>query len=226
MNQRQENSLTMFKAVTALFQNLPAAWNGCEPVADSFTSFETLVSQIEKTALRQQESKTKGYTAERNQYQLALAEKAYSIVLKLRAFAKRTNNEVLRKAIDVSLSSLQNMPEQKVIGQCQIIHEKGKKHQVDAAAYKITDEALAELQSAIDGFKPLGSFRDTVGDQLSVATDGLDSLFGQARETLDILDDEVEALIEDADFISAYTEARKITDRKARISGKEENPAV
>ena len=34
------------------------------------------------------------------------AEKAYSIILKLRAFAKRTSNEVLKKAIDISLSSL------------------------------------------------------------------------------------------------------------------------
>jgi len=226
MNQRQQNSLTMFKAVAALFQNTETTWNTSVPVSESFTSFQALLSQIESTALTQQSSKTGGYTSDKNRQRTVLAEKAYSIVLKLRAFAKRTNNEVLKKAIDVSLSFLQQESEQTSLKQCQIIHDNGKKHQNAAAAYNITDDDLTELQSLIDGYKPLSGFRDSVGDQLSVATDGLDSLFGQARETLDILDDEVEALIQDASFVSAYFEARKTTDRRARTEGKTATPGV
>ena len=226
MNQRQENSLTMFKAVAALFNNSQSTWKSSVPVAESFGTFQTLLSQIESTALKQEESQTAGYTSDKNQQKAVLAEKAYSIVLKLRAFAKRTSNEVLKKAIDISLSSLQRQPEQGLIGQCQIIHDKGKKHQKAAAAYSITDADLAQLQNLINDFKPLAGFRDSVGDQLSVATDGLDSLFGQARETLDILDDEVEALIQDVNFVSAYFEARKTTDRRARAAGGTETPVV
>lgn len=226
MNQRQQNSLTMFKAVVASFQNAQSTWTVSAPVSESFTTFQALVNQIESTALKQEESKTTGYTSEKNQQKDLLAEKAYSIVLKLRAFAKRNNNEVLKKAIDISLSSLKQHADQQVVSQCQIIHDKGKKHQVEASAYNITDPDLAELQTLIDGFKPLAGFRDAVSDQLSVATDGLDSLFGQARETLDILDDEVEALIQDANFVAAYFEARKTTDRKARTAGETEAPAV
>jgi hypothetical protein len=226
MNQRQENRLTMFKAVAALFQNSSAIWTTVTPVAESFGTFQTLLGQIESTALKQQESQTSGYTSNKNQQKTALAEKAYALVLKLRAFAKRSNNQVLKSAIDISLSSLLQQPEQSLIGQCQIIHDKGKQHQTEAAAYNISDAELAALQALIDDFKPLAGFRDAVGDQLSVATDGLDSLFGQARETLDILDDEVEALISDSNFVSAYFEARKTTDRKARIAGETETPVV
>lgn len=226
MNQRQQNSLTMFKAVAALFQNAPSTWNSFVPVTESYSTFQTLLSQIESTALMQEENQTGGYTSDKNLQKALLAEKAYAIVLKLRAFAKRTGNEILKKAIDISLSSLMRLPEQKVIGQCQIIHDKGKKNQKAAAAYSITDADLAELQTLINDFKPLAGFRDTVGDQLSVATDGLDSLFGQARESLDILDDEVEALIQDSNFVSAYFEARKTTDRRARTAGGPESPVV
>lgn len=226
MNQRQENSLTMFKAVSALFQNSQTIWNTSVAVSESFATFQTLLSQIENTALMQEENKTSGYTSDKNQQKMVLAEKAYSIVLKLRAFAKRSKNEVLKNAVDISLSSLQRHPDQSLLNQCQIIHDKGKQHQIAAAAYNITDADLAGLQTLIDGFKPLTGIRDLVGDQFSVATDGLDSLFGQARETLDILDDEVEALIQDANFISAYQESRKTTDRRARTFGGAGSPIV
>jgi hypothetical protein len=224
MNQRQENSLTMFKAVATLFQTSVSTWNTSEPVAESYATFQNLLSQIESTALIQYSSKTEGYTSDKNSKKILLAEKAYSIVLKLRAYAKRSNNEVLKNAIDISLSGLKKLNEQNIISVCQIIHKKGLQHQTDAAVYKISDADLTELQTMIDSYKVLAGVRDAVGDQMSVATDGLDSLFGQARETLDILDDEVEALIEDANFVAAYFEARKITDRKARTEGQTETP--
>lgn len=214
MNQRQLNSLNMLKAVTALFTNSENIWIDIQPVNESFSDFQNTVNLIDSIAFKQQNNRTTDYPLHKRQQRIQLVDKTYALAIKLRAYAKKNHNDLLKKSVDFSMSSLELSTDQELINVCQIIHSKGVEYRAQTFDYKITNFALSELQSIIDSYKPMDEQQDTSETEHSVATDDLESLFGFARETLDILDDEVEALIEDETFLSSYHEARKTSDRK------------
>jgi len=222
MTQRQENSVTMFKAIISLFHNSKSIWQDTKPVKESFTKLQNILNHIENIDSKLDNNQTSDDSPLKKQ----LAEKTYSLALKLKAYAKKSGNEILKKTIDLSLNSLDANTDQQLLNLCRTIHSKGVEFKTATAAYKITDVVLTDLQTLIDAYKPLSANGDAIADQHSRATDQLEQLFTQARSILDLLDDEVEALIEDDIFVISYHEARKITDRKRRSENKAVEVAV
>jgi lysyl-tRNA synthetase class I len=216
MTKKQINRLTMYKAVRALFDHSSTEKKQMLPLKETYAEFSALVNQIEKLGLTQQERVTMGHTADKNLKRNQTAAVAYSVALKLRALAKVTKNQVLMQAVDYSQSELQQQAEENLLNTYQIIHDYGLEYKTQAEAYKLTDELLKRLQTAINESKPLSANRDTVGDQRIVATAALVDLFKQASSQLSILDDLVEGDEENSSFAAAYFQAREIFDRRNR----------
>ncbi|WP_423147073.1 hypothetical protein [Rubrolithibacter danxiaensis] len=217
MNQRQLNSLSMYKAVAASFYQFSSAWNTIEPIVQIFNNFQNNIRNIEASGLSQQQNSTIGYTEQRELQQTKLIELTFSLALKLTSYAKVTKNPVLEKRVNFSRSAFVRMKEEMLVYTCQDILGLGYQHQEQVVAYQVTQQILEELQSAINAYKPLTAQRDKVGDMRSVITKTLNTLFKEARNNLDLLDSLVEGLSASKAFIDTYKQARKINDRGGKV---------
>ncbi len=226
MNQRQQNSLNMYQAVIDLFNVSPAVWNTIIPVLNAFGLFHGLYDQLTGKGLNQQQGNTKGYTAQKNKQKAALIKLAKGLALKLTGYAKVNNNAILLQAVDYSISQLDRSREFDLVNICQTIHNKGVEFKTAAADYDITDGELADMQTALDLFKPMSTKRDNVGDTRTLATGSIEKMLKEGVRLLDLLDPLVEGLIKNKEFVDAYFQARKITDRTGRGKGKDENNDV
>ncbi|WP_423148114.1 hypothetical protein [Rubrolithibacter danxiaensis] len=194
----------MYKAIAASFYQFNYAWSGIEPIVQTFNKFQNNIRDIENSGLNQLQNNPAGYTDQRELQRKKLTEMAYSLSLKLKAFAKVKQNPVLEKAVDFSKSDFNKMKEEALVYTSQDILGLGFQHQAEAAAYQVSPQQLDELQTAINDFKPLTAQRDKVGDIRSVATKTLATLFKDARTNLGLLDTMVEGLSADKTFIGAY----------------------
>ena len=81
------------------------------------------------------------------------------------------------------------------------------------ADYKLSVEELDALEAAINGVAMLSGNRDAIIGKRKTATDGIPVLIDRIRTQLEMLDDLVPALVDDADFVQTYKNNRRIIDR-------------
>jgi hypothetical protein len=166
--------------------------------------------------MTQAERSTVGYTKDRNGQLHAMCDLAYGLLLKIRSYARISNNQVLLHAIDYSESHLRRGRETEVINRCQMIHDKGQEHQAALADFMVTPDVLAHLHTAIQNFSPLSAKRDIVLGERATATANIPSLIESVRNELLTLDDLIEGLVRDKDFVTTYIQVRQIIDRTGR----------
>lgn len=143
----------------------------------------------------------------------AMCDIAYALLLKIRSYAKIANNKSLLYAINYSESEMRRGPESLIINRCQTIHNKGKEHLADLSDFLVTEENLTQLQHVINTVKPLSAQRDVIASERVTATANIPLLIEGARTELDKLDDLVEGLIADKNFVDTYRQVRQIIDR-------------
>lgn len=216
MNQKQLNTLTMCKAVLAHLDSKPGVWNVFSPLASVVHNFRTLVHNLHQQNMTQAERSTVGYTKDRNGQLHAMCDLAFNILLKIRSYARISNNQVLLHAIDYSESHLRRGRETEVINRCQLIHDKGQEYLAALGDYMITPQMLTQLQSAIDTFSPLSAKRDIILGERVTATANIPALIESVRKELMTLDDLIAGLVTDRDFVTTYVQVRQIIDRGGR----------
>lgn len=215
MNQRQLNSLTMYKAVLAHLDTRPSLWNTSAPLTKVIFSLRTFVVALHQQSLTQAERTTVGYTQDKDGQMQHMCDLAYAMLLKIRSYAKISNNKALLYAINYSESEIRRGAETQIINRCQTIHNKGQEHLADLADFLVTKKDLSELQNTIDAVKPLSAQRDAIANERVTATANISMLIDGARAELDKLDDLIEGLIKDKNFINTYRQSRQIIDRGA-----------
>ncbi|QHT67260.1 hypothetical protein GXP67_11730 [Rhodocytophaga rosea] len=220
MNQKQLNVLTMCKAVLAHLDSKPAVWNGFSPLVSVVHNFRTSVLALHQQNMTQAERSTVGYTKDRNDQLNAMCDLAFNLLLKIRSYARITNNQVLLHAIDYSESHLRRGRETEVINRCQLIHDRGKEHLVALSDFVVTPDMLTQLQRAIDTFSPLSAKRDIILGERTTATANIPLLIENIRKELRTLDDLIAGLIADKDFVTTYGQVRQIVDRGAEAKQK------
>ena len=223
MTQRQNNALNMYNAVLQYLDENSGIWNNVTPVADKQAQLKMIVNSVNSKSEEQQEKSTNGYTAAKNAAVNAMVNLAYKMALKVKGYAKKTDDEVTLQSVDFSMSELENGPSTEVINRCRIIATTAQKKLAGLADYKVTASDVTALQDAINNAVPKKAERDAVGAARRGVTLTLPSLFSQARKEVSDLDDLIEGLIEDnEDFISGYFAVRRINDIPASKSKKEE----
>lgn len=213
MNQRQLNTLTMFKAVLAHLDARPSLWNASAPLTKVVFTFRTFVVALNQQSLTQAERITVGYTQDKDGQMQAMCDLAYGLLLKVRSYAKITNNKALLYAINYSESDIRRGPEVQIITRCQAIHNKGQEYLADLTDFLVTAKNLTELQNAINAVKPLSAQRDVIAGERVTATANIPLLIDGARAEVDKLNDLVEGLIADKNFVNTYRQVRQIIDR-------------
>ena len=211
MKKKFENWLAMYKAILTVFANFSSSWESSQAFADSVTSFRNKEAAIESLRSKS-ESRTNGITKEKEIIQEKLVEQTYGIVVILKAYFTKTNNNVSFSKVNSNKSKLERLRENQLVAAAKDTTNIARENLEALADYKITEPIVNELETTISEFESkLSSPRITIGER-KVAIKELEGLF---KEINAILSDETDRMIvpyekTDPDFYNAYMNAREV----------------
>ncbi|MDR0732440.1 MAG: hypothetical protein LBF08_00035 [Dysgonamonadaceae bacterium] len=220
----QSNYLNMANAVLEHFDENVSAWTGISVVSAGVTALKGTVANITAAATKQEESNPVGYTAAKEDARDGLEHFVYQTALRLRVYAKITNNDVLLETVHFSRSALDHLRINDLLTRSRVILDACVANLSHLGDYQVTQDTVDDLQQRIDQTAQLYAQRDTVVDQRMEATAHLQKLFAQARKQLKTLDDLVEGYVEDDAFVATYFNARRIHDLRGRKMKPEQEP--
>jgi hypothetical protein len=208
MNKEQIKTNNDAKAITAHFDKNEPLWKTNVPVSTCVNNIKAYNSGIDNAAFDQENKTTNGLTANKKQaLDLAIAI-ALSIILKLRPFAKRTNNMELLKDIDIAPTNFKQVKEEITVNLCLKIAQRARQYLPEMATYTLTENEITALETAIEPFGKITEKRDlTQGERVS-ATAQIEKLTHLILQELDILDDLVKSQITDEGFKTTYFNLR------------------
>jgi len=213
MDDRQENTLSMFQVVSQTMQTNQAVWSGVADVVSAVAAFNTEVVGIEGLAAQQQQSST-GVTRDKKDLRAAMADAAMIVVGALKALAARTGNDDLAAQIDFTRSSFIYGRDTQAATNGDVVHTHGTANAAALANSGITAATLTALRGAIDAYRDIISRPREVIVTTSAVTEQLDAAFARI---LAILTDQLDNLIElfrvsNRPFYDQYQAARQIID--------------
>lgn len=220
MNKNQENKLTMFKTVIAVLNNNSALFSAFAPFQAQVTDFDSVYNQI-LTEIAAQSEPTTGYTTQKGALREQAVKLGLLIALKIKAYAKLTNNSVLYSRYDITASGFNGKRDTELVSMLNEIHSTATANIANLAAYNLTPAQLATFSSAItDYHNEVTSPRLVINDKV-YAGENIERLLTEGTDILKTLDGLIlEYETSDPAFYFAYTKSRKIINfghRNTRI---------
>ena len=226
MTQRQNSALNMYNAVLQYLDENFEIWHNVTPVANQQAHLKSIVVSINNKSEEQQGKSTEGYTASKIVAMDTMVNLAYKMALRIKGYAKKGGNEVILQSVDFSMSELQSGPPTEIINRCKIIAATAQANLAYLTDYKVTATDITALRDAINNAIPKAAQRDAAGAERSGITLTLPALFSDAGEEANDLDDLVEGLIDNEDFVTGYFAVRHINDMRGGKSKKEEKEEI
>jgi hypothetical protein len=212
----QSNYLNMSNAVLTLFDEHAPAWTDSVVVADGVQQFRTTVATIVTAATKQGDNDPKGHTAAKERARDELENLVYRTALRLRSYASKVGDDVLKSKTLYSRSDLDRLKQNDLLNCSRVILNVCIEKLPELSAYLIDQSTVDSLQQCIDRAGELYAHRDTVEDERMEATAHLGLLFDQARKNLKAIDDLIEGYVDDEEFVAAFFNARRIHDLRGR----------
>ncbi|GAA4341929.1 hypothetical protein [Flaviaesturariibacter amylovorans] len=213
MNQEQKNFSEMLGELQQHFDAHRPFWSSVGPVADSIDRLANTRRELALGALVQNDGSG---TKEAKDLALGLAaEKSYLMGRRVLAWAKKNARADIATAVDLNRAELAQGAEATLLERQRRIFQYAKDNRDQLADYKVTDESLDALDSALNTFAALRAGHKEKENHRIYSTARIEELIDKARAIIDILDDEVEGLIDNREFIDTYFIARRKTDRRA-----------
>jgi len=223
MTQRQNSALNMYNAVLQYLDENFEIWHNVTPVANQQAHLKSIVDSISNKSEEQQGKSTEGYTVSKIVAMDTMVNLAYKMALRIKGYAKKAGNEVILQSVDFSMSELQSGPPTEIINRCKIIAATAQANLAYLTDYKVTATDITALRDAINNAIPNAAQRDAAGaERRGGITLTLPALFSDAGEEANDLDDLVEGLIDNEDFVTGYFAVRHINDMRGGKSEKEE----
>jgi hypothetical protein len=227
MRDTQSNYLNMANAVIQHFDGNFNVWNNIPLVVSGVNSLKNTTEAINIAAIKQKNSSPTGYTAAKERARNELESLVYRTTVRLRSYARSTNNDVLTAKLNFSQSTLDRMKHNDLLTYCRLVVAACGEYLPELANYKIDSNTINELSQSIERTSLLYAERDTVVDERIEATADLEKLFSTIRNQLKILDDLVEGYIDNDTFVATYFNARRIHDLgRTKAKTEEHNPKV
>jgi hypothetical protein len=223
MKKVQNNYLNMAEAVLQFFDKHESIWSKIKLVVACITKTRSIVNAINAAAKKQNENNPKGYTATKEQTRDSLETAIYQTGLRVRSYARETDNEILLEKTNFSRSTLGSMPTNNLFIIANVLADACSEYLAELAEYEIDQSIIDSLRELAMQTRTLYAQRDTVIDERMEATTRLEQLFTKLRTQLKILDDLVEGFIKDDTFVATYFNARRIHDLKGRHSKTKED---
>lgn len=216
MTRKQSNQLYMGQTVLGHLEKFPQTWNTYPKILPVADAFKTTVSELFLQSKRQEENNTPGFTRNKDNEMEKLVEATYQLLLKARSFAKIKKDEVVLESVKYAYSALEVMSAVSLYQASQIISGHARANFAEVSEFGVTEEQLTALEALQAEVSNLVNQRAIAGSTRKSATDNIADLISQMREQLDLLDDMLEAFVTDQEFLSVYSNLRKIVDRTGR----------
>jgi len=168
---------------------------------------------IDDAVLAQNQNKDSGIIDKKKDRTLAFIKRCYRLDRKLTLFAKRTNNLVLLNDVDITEAAFVESGINAATNPCTAVITLGRKYLAQTAEYGVTPQELDALETELVEVKKLPAEAQVNKNEHKTTTQSIKQLINTAHSILDQLDDGLEGMIEDEDFINGWFEARKIKGR-------------
>ena len=154
-----------------------------------------------------------GQVAQKNGLLGTFFHNIYRLGRKLSFYAKDNGDKVLLNDAAISESGLQKLPEKEALIKSSNIIRLGNEYLEKAAGYGITAEEIDGLTRVLSELETMQPTIGVITNDRKSARHSIETLTNQARTLLDKLDDGLEGLIDNDDFINGWFTVRKIKGR-------------
>jgi len=213
MNYFEKTYWDMEKKCVAFLNANTNVWNSYQVIKEDYDSIVKNEKELSDTEKAQSDSQTEGHVAQKRQEILLLGKAIYRLSCSISHLAKKTNNQVLLKIVDISESGYVVGEEKELMSKFQAVLEAARNNLKTLALYSVTAEGLDLLDAQ---YKNLIALPETIGVVAGIrksATRSIKELNAEARVIFDRLDDVLEAIITDEKFLEGWFDARKIKGR-------------
>lgn len=212
MNDRQENKLSMAKAVKIILDNNATIVSSIVAFAAASTTLGNNIDAIDGIT-QLQVKKIKGKAIDKETAGDIAIKAAIELTGPTQAYAKATGNNDLFEEMNYFPSNLKKLRDTVLVSTLTLIRDTVQDNLANLADYGITAAMITALTNAISGYNSLvGTPRAAISDKSS-ATKALTVEFKKLDATLAQLDGLAEAKRNtEPDFYNSYKSARIIVD--------------
>ncbi len=212
MTEYLRHRVAMLHATLAHFDEFPDRWAGIEDIEDAVQAVREGTAAIEGHARTQAaatpEGITKNHEAARDRAEVLLA----SLGRRVGPYATRIGDADLREAVAISRARWDAMAEEDFFNRADDTLARTDAVLADLKRVRVTRQDLDAVREALATARPLAATRDTERARRVKATAALGGGYSTVVGPLDILDNLVPELVDDADFVARYRIVRRITD--------------
>jgi hypothetical protein len=212
MNKVQGNYVYMGKSVLVTFHKNESVWMGEPLIVEGVGRIDGLLGKIDVEAVRQKDNETPSFTAVKEQKRDLLEEALFRVGGRLKVYAVRSGDVKIAEKVRFTRTDLDEMSMNALLATARTVAGVAEGLSEALAAYRITPEDVAALYELADVTDRLHAERDAAQSERSKNTSQLAALIGQLRSELKLMDTQVEAYIDNEEFLSTYFFARRIHD--------------
>ena len=183
MDDRQENTLSMYQVVGPVLDTHAGVWSGVPALVAARAAFLAEVTNIQNLTQSQQQPST-GVTTDKQHAREAMADAAMVVVGPLCAFAAVTGNADLAAQSAFTRSDFVYGRDNQAATNGDLVHALATAHATPLTDYGVTAGMLTALRAAIDAYRAIIQRPRQVITTTSAATAQLDGAFTRATQVL------------------------------------------
>jgi hypothetical protein len=223
MNKVQSNYVYMGKSVLVTFHKNENVWTGEQLIVEGVGKIHDLLGKIDVEAARQKDNETPGFTAVKEQKRDMLEEALFRVCGRLKVYAVRSGDAKMAEKVRFTRTDLNNMSMTTLLTAARTVAGLAEGLPEALAAYRVTPEDVAALRELAGVTDRLYAERDAAQSERTKNTSQLAALISRLRSELKLMDTQVEAYIDDEEFLRTYFAARRIHDVRSGSIKKPDN---
>ena len=213
MTKKEENKLTMYKAVLALLQANGSKTASIPAFANILSQFQAAVQEIEQKH-REHQTRAKGAAQQKAQLEDEMVDSLVLLAGAMYVYGVQQQDEELKALTRVSESSFKRLRDTDLLNRARSLYSKAEALAANLGDYGIDEARLTAIKEQIDAYAAALENREMVSAEKTAARQALSQAFDQADEILtDMLDPIMEMYrTQDQQFYNQYQSARVIKD--------------
>jgi uncharacterized protein YoxC len=223
MNHQEKTFMDMQKSCISVGKEYEPVFNSHPLIKEDLDLLIRNAAELDETIDNQAKNDTEGHVAQKKAEMSKMVKAVYKLGRSLCHYAKKTNNQVLLKIVDISESKMLSGEENEILQRIKSIIAAARDNIGQLTPYSITVASLDALDAQYAKLASLPETINTVMANRKSATRSIKDLNSEARVILDRLDDAIEGMITDDKIINAWFDARKIKGRRIIERKEEEN---
>lgn len=210
MKQSEENFLNMVHSVLNTLKKNQSIWNSESVIVKEFNAIERDYNQILGNLNHNSRLDSGVRDDTLNDDLNSIIRATVKLCRRMYLYARLHNDEIIRKLVDHSESTLANGSERVVIRRCHTILSRAEWMHYYLKPHKVSSTQLAELHNLIDNYE------QSHGDRSKISNvphkPAVSHQITELKERLTILDELIQGLITNSMFTSEYHNSRIIID--------------